>query len=360
MFDPITEELIAGAPDLSSLKSSDMVELLTAAHVEVAAARLRMEGSDSVPDSLPQICERMSRLADVFEAQVALEVNADRLRPMAFVSGSARQIVGRVEELISSESRTSQLDEDCIGADISSALLFLVSERFSDAAEAGRSIRASGELNRIRRLLILTIGRLARGQFDEIAKTSIEDTDGDADDVTALATDLLYQELLVSIVILAQVSIGDREFGGLEDAYSRIDRVISMAGGSILSVTEVEKTTLVARTTFSGPHHLASLLRVAARSIAYNLLVNTPTPKGGTQEAWSNWIVKEAKRRPLTWENHRAAIATGFLDVGSSMIMTTPTGTGKSTLSALKIASNSLLGENCSVSRSYPRFGLSS
>jgi len=36
--------------------------------------------------------------------------------------------------------------------------------------------------------------------------------------------------------------------------------------------------------------------------------------------------------------NHRQAIATGFLDAGTSGILILPTGTGKTTLSELKIA----------------------
>ena len=171
MFDPVTEELIASAPNLKSLNSDELVELLTAASVEIATARLLTDQVETLPDELASLRDKMSRLADVFEAQVALDVNPERLRSIAFVSASARQIVDRVDHLTLTEDHTSILNEDCIGSDISSALLFLASERFSDASEVGRIVRATGEENALRRLLILTIGRLVRGQFDDISKT---------------------------------------------------------------------------------------------------------------------------------------------------------------------------------------------
>lgn len=193
MFDPVTEELIASAPNLKSLNSDELVELLTAASVEIATARLLTDQVETLPDELASLRDKMSRLADVFEAQVALDVNPERLRSIAFVSASARQIVDRVDHLTLTEDHTSILNEDCIGSDISSALLFLASERFSDASEVGRIVRATGEENALRRLLILTIGRLVRGQFDDISKTELEQVDLYVEDVDLLATDLLYR-----------------------------------------------------------------------------------------------------------------------------------------------------------------------
>jgi len=193
MFDPVTEELIAGSPDLKKLNASELVELLTSASVEIATARLLADNLETLPDELIAVRSKMSRLADVFEAQVALGVNPERLRSIAFVAGSARQIVDRLDGLILTEERQSLLSEDCIGPDIASSLLFLASERFSDAAEVGRSVRATGEENALRRLLILTLGRLARGQHEDISNTEIEQVDASSETSEALATDLLYR-----------------------------------------------------------------------------------------------------------------------------------------------------------------------
>jgi superfamily II DNA/RNA helicase len=345
MFDPVTEEIIAGSPDLKNLKASELVELLTSASVEIAAARLLAENLETLPDELAAARSKISRLADVFEAQVALGVNSERLRSIAFVSGSARQIVDRIDRLILNEERQSLLSEDCIGPDIASSLLFLASERFSDAAEVGRVIRATGEENALRRLLILTLGRLARGQYEDISNTEIDQVDAYFETSEELATDLLYREILQSIVMFSKFSVGLIESDALEGVYSTLQEVITLAGPFSESLEGVAETPIVALTTFPGPHHLASLMRIALGAIAENLLVSIPNPNGADIGAWRDWITKEAKRWPVIWENHKAAVATGFLDVCSSMIMTTPTGTGKSTLSGLKIAATLASGK---------------
>lgn len=338
MFDPVTEELIAGSPNLRNLNASELGELLTSASVEIATARLLADNLDTLPGELIAVRSKMSRLADVFEAQVALGVNPERLRSIAFVAGSARQIVDRIDRLILTGESQSLLNEDCVGPDIASALLFLASERFSDATEVGRVIRATGEENALRRLLILTLGRLARGQYEDISNTEVEEVDASWESSEALATDLLYREILQSLVTFSKCSVGHLDSVDLEGVFSNLQRVISLAGPLSESLEDVAETPIVALTTFPGPHHLASLLRIALGAVTDNLLVNIPNPNGTDHEAWRDWIIREAKRWPLIWENHKAAIATGFLDAGSSMIMTTPTGTGKSTLSGLKIA----------------------
>lgn len=345
MFDPATEELIAGSPNLKSLNASELVELLTSASVEIAAARLIADNLEALPEELADARSKMSRLADVFEAQVALGVNPERLRSIAFVAGSARQIVDRINRLIRIEEGQSLLNEYCIGPDIASGLLFLTSGRFSDAAEVGRGIRATGEENALRRLLILTLGRLARGQYEDISNTEEEQIDANAEVSEVLATDLLYREILRSIITFARFSVGHLEPDALEGVYSTLHQVIAMAGPLSERLEGVVETPIIALTTFPGPHHLASLLRIALGAITNNLLVNIPNPNGADHGAWRDWVTTEAKRWPLIWENHKAAVATGFLDVGSSMIMTTPTGTGKSTLSGLKIAATLASGK---------------
>ncbi|WP_369021532.1 DEAD/DEAH box helicase [Tritonibacter mobilis] len=68
------------------------------------------------------------------------------------------------------------------------------------------------------------------------------------------------------------------------------------------------------------------------------MLVRTPAPAGADPTTWRDWLLPQARKRPFLWTNHLYAVATGYLDRGSSMVMTTPTGSGKTTLSVLKIA----------------------
>ena len=102
---------------------------------------------------------------------------------------------------------------------------------------------------------------------------------------------------------------------------------------------------MTAVSAFAGPHHLAGLLLRAAGTIRDSALVRAPTPGGADAERWGNWLRGEAGRWPYVWENHRRAIATGYLDCGQSLVMTSPTGSGKTTLAALKIASTITSGK---------------
>src|ERR1019366_2144831 len=121
-----------------------------------------------------RLVDRMSRLADTFEAQIVLGLNADQRRPAAFVAGSARQVIGHALRLQVHDRTTTRLDEHAVGAEIAAALLFLIAERSSDAFEAAREIQAAGEENPIRRALILSLARFARGQFTEIALSDVD------------------------------------------------------------------------------------------------------------------------------------------------------------------------------------------
>ena len=73
--------------------------------------------------------------------------------------------------------------------------------------------------------------------------------------------------------------------------------------------------------------------------------MRTPAPGGADPERWGKWLRGEALRWPYAWENHRRAIATGYLNRGQSLVMTSPTGSGKTTLAALKIAATITSGK---------------
>lgn len=51
-----------------------------------------------------------------------------------------------------------------------------------------------------------------------------------------------------------------------------------------------------------------------------------------------------AEHRPYLWRNHRKAISDGYLNIGTSSVISFPTGAGKSTLAELKIATTLLRG----------------
>lgn len=352
MFDDVTSRLIAEAPPLQGLEPTALREELTSAYVEIAAARLATGGDLTDRSVLDETAARMGRLADTYEARIVLGLDPQRMHATAFVAASARQVVATARRLARMGvpdaelvAQPTRLDEDAIGAELASALLFLIAERSSDAFEAARDITAAGEPDPIRRALILAVGRLARGRLADILEIDPAREALRATDMSNYAVDLLYRELLSGVLALAAYGLGraDAE-GSLDEAKERFARVRNLSISSeALPVGEMsgfaaEVALRPPTPVFGGPYHLASLLLRAADNLTQGVLVRTPAPFGSDVASWQAWLRSEAARWPYLWENHRRALATGYLDAGHSLIMTSPTGSGKTTLAALKIA----------------------
>lgn len=347
MFDQETARVIGAAPSLPGLNPETLVDLLTTAYVEIAAARLKIGDGLSVEDrtELHGLADRMGRLADIYETEIVLDVQADRRRSIAFVAGSARQVLAQIARLDGTEEKPTVLDHLAVGAEIAAALLFLIAERSSDAYEASRDIRATGEANPIRRVLILNLGRFARGQFQEIVDTNLDAEVSPNTNPIELAVDLLYREILIGLMMLARVGLSLDGVEVIEAAQAAFQSVIDKSVTTSVLETPVADFPLKTTSIFAGPHHLAALLVKAAGSFRDNTLVLVPPPAGADPGKWTEWLQSEASRWPFLWENHRQAISTGYLNQGASLVMTTPTGSGKSTLAALKIVSTLAAGK---------------
>ena len=345
MYDAITSALIAGAPALEGLEPAGLREELTAAYVEIATARISLgQIDDAVSPELTRLNVLMARLSDAYEARIVLDLDGDRRRSTAFVAASARQFMALAARLRSPKSSTTRLDEDAVGSEIASALLFLIAERSSDAFEAARDIQAAGEPDPIRRALILSIGRLARGRLQEIVDLDLSAERLAASDTFGYAADLMFRELLSGVILLARDGLGIFEGDGITSAVERFERVRRLSV-DVQPDGPPAPAGLSAVSTFAGPHHLSGLLTRAAGTLRDSALVRTPAPSGADASRWREWLRAEAGRWPFIWENHRRAIGTGYLDCGQSLVMTSPTGSGKTTLAALKIASTIASGK---------------
>ncbi|SPU44394.1 ski2-like helicase [Brevundimonas diminuta] len=359
MFDPVTRRFLATAPSLPELPATRFADELTAMYVEIAAMRLATRrvspevepGEDvagDLTDIVPQAdrrssdladrADRMARIADVLEAQVILKPFGDETRAAAYVAGSARQAFAQAAALLSSPART-RVDVEAISADIAAALLFLISERTADAFEASRAIRPPSQQG-VRRQIAVAIANLARGRLAPLAALDIEPFRPTANELTSeSAANLLYFRILEGAVMLATDCLGRAEAPMLEQAQALFREVRELAV-DIEEAETVPGTDFIsnAPSTFPGPHHLAALLERATSLFRTAAVVRLPDPGGVDSSIWRPWLIGEAERFPFVWENHRRAIDTGYLDVGRSLIMTSPTGSGKTTLATLKIA----------------------
>ncbi|HLY90699.1 MAG TPA: DEAD/DEAH box helicase [Acetobacteraceae bacterium] len=342
MFDSVTRDFIATAPGLPDLPAGQFAAALNEAYVEIATARLaRIDNPQVVPQTLIATLNRLNRMADTLEAHVVLGISGDKARAAAFVAASARQAAAQIRRIMVGQHQTL-LDVDQVSGDLTSSLLFLIAERSADAFEAARPINAA-PLEGVRQQLAIAIANLARGNLsaiDVINPELVEPEPGLDDQAVG---DLLYYQILQGVILAAQDCLGTIDFPSLNAAQAIFERVLELS--TLTSTTEAIEGAAPpdhiyrSASLYAGPHHLAGLLKRAAGTLQTTATIRLTPPEGADGDMWRDWLLREASKIPFIWENHQRAIATGYLNVGSSLVMTTPTGSGKSTLSVLKIAS---------------------
>ncbi len=337
MFDPRSRRLLREAPKLAKLDPNTLDELLTEAHVELATARLSAQDGT---ESDFAIFTRVRRLASTFEAYVALNLRPEQTRAAAFVAGTAHQVLALLRN--PRLDQPTLLSSDAVDSTFSATVLFLIADRAADAAEAAARLVPKGEPRSIRRLLILSMRDFAAGRLDELSKRKFSLSSAASGESREQATDLLYRQCAIAIRALAREANGTSP--GKFNVRGRLKKVISLSKSTSKKLPE--DLTGSVHHQFAGPHHLASLLLRMVRGVRESMLVRQPTPSGAEEVAWKSWTSSQAKTRPFLWINHQEAVRTGYLDKNSSMVMTSPTGSGKTTLSMLKIAATRCAGKS--------------
>ena len=119
MFDSRSRLLLREAPRLEDLDPNTLDELLTAAHVELATARISAQNE---AERSSEIFTRVRRLASTFEAYVALNLRPEQIRAAAFVAGTAHQILALLRNTRPDEP--TLLSSDAVDSTISATVLF--------------------------------------------------------------------------------------------------------------------------------------------------------------------------------------------------------------------------------------------
>lgn len=346
MFDPITSALIATSPPLEGLDLEALPKRLTEAFADIVAARIRLRGeeTDKASEELEATLLEVRRLAAAHEAFVALLPERENRAAAAFVAASAHQVC-----LIGSRDlgdELSYLDGTSVAPEICAALLFMVAEAHADAAECAKRISIDlEEGTTVERALLTSIRLLATGRLRSVGQLDMPDID--ANQATPeQAIDALYLELLKGIKSLAARLLSrvdlDPAAGGIEPAGTYFARVKELSVGQLEDVFGTGDQIF---NLFPGPLHLANLLIAVERDLIESALTRLPAPQGVDDDAWWQIIRRMARKRPFLWRNHRDAIASNYLEKGTSSAISFPTGGGKSTLAELKIAASLIRGE---------------
>lgn len=337
MFDSRSRLLLREAPRLEDLDPNTLDELLTAAHVELATARISAQNE---AERSSEIFTRVRRLASTFEAYVALDLRPEQMRAAAFVAGTAHQILALLRNTRPDEP--TLLSSDAVDSTISATVLFLIADRAADAAEVATRLSAREEPRAIRRALILSIRDFATGRLEDLSDRRFLMSAAMVGESREEATDLLFLECAKAIRNLAREARGTTR--GSINVRKRLRYVVKLSGA--ISDQLPGNLTGFIHHQFAGPHHLASLMLRMVKGVRASMLVRQPKPAGAEEGAWNGWTSSQAKVRPFLWINHQEAVGTGYLNKGASMVMTSPTGSGKTTLSMLKIASTRCAGKS--------------
>lgn len=346
MFDAQTAALIRAAPALAGVDPAMLPQELTAIYAELAGMRLRAAQLADQSDYLTRL-ERIERIATIYEALVDNGAEDDQRRSAAFVAATAYQLLGRVR--LNLEDRDDLLTSRAIDPRISAPLLFLVAEQSPDAREAARELSGPRLEDIHRGALVESIEDLALERFEAILDRADRlagmrpGADAPFDE---RATQALYGlcwsglvQMVARMLDRPRLELAYQHFDTPQLAFARVvelaTRPLNLPEGSGLYITS----------SYAGPRHLARLLKHVADGLEDTGITNITPPTGAEEKSWQLWVRHRASTKPVLWPNHRAAVATGFLDAGKSAVLVLPTGAGKTTLSELKIASTLSAGK---------------
>jgi hypothetical protein len=341
MFDPVTAQLLRSAPELPGLDPDSIPQLLTMHYAELASARLTSTsgGETSLTDS----GWSLEKIADTYELITSVHSEGEVRRASAFVAATAQQILSKRETSHPIGLPPWNITRERVDPAIASALLFLAAEQYADANEAAAMIVTSrAGQPYVATILSENIRDLARGHLRSIIERAnrwrVEQSLAIALQERALLA--LLEALVTGVELLAAKMLAIdaplSSTGHFDTARYAFQRVLELSSSS--NQTYIGSLGGDLYTSYPGPRHLASLLLSAHDGIYNSSLAALSPPDGADPTFWRKWLTFRADKCPFIWPNHRNAIEVEFHQTGKSAVMVLPTGAGKTTVSALKIA----------------------
>ncbi|GGE38521.1 hypothetical protein GCM10007276_14760 [Agaricicola taiwanensis] len=297
-------------------------------------------GADALEDDANEEWP-LERIADAYEIVASIEEDGEYRRAAAFVAGTAQQILSRRTLSQSQVDSSPLISRERVDPSLSAALLFLIAEQYADANEAALAIPKSGGY---REAIVLGdhIRDLSRGKLVSIlhradrwreGRRSVGRLDNRAFRALAAALCDGIEILAAHMLSMPLPDSTPQRFATAQSAFRSVIGLASNTSERASRHIDGHYTTH-----FAGPAHLASLLLSVADALNDAALTKLVPPTGAEATWWSEWLRFRATSMPFLWRNHREAIAKEFYETGKSAVLVLPTGAGKTTVSALKIA----------------------
>jgi hypothetical protein len=331
MYNSVTEQKIASAPELEGFNSERLAAKLAEAYARLASIRVALAQDDS--GELEELLEELRRVATTYEALFLAGCLGDEQAEQAgFVAATAysllyQEMVRPDHEILFSDSSISLL--------ASASLLFIAAGYYADAHEISKRYRPEFYATDLDGYIGNTFFDFAQGvahrTFEPVEYESVESEE-------ELAVAVLYSKICESLVRAenALVFNGTRALGV---SFEQLDRICE------LCIEEFDSPLGSASSIFSGPLQLGKLLIAALRKLTSGSIHRIQIPDGVDVEQWKTFIGEFAKDRPVLWQQQCDAVSMGILDVGTSSVLSLPTGAGKTSLAELKVAAHICAGK---------------
>jgi hypothetical protein len=325
MFDEATARLIRGVPELSGLDSDRLPEFLTRIYTDFVKLRLNHQLTRTTASEVTEPLRRLTLALQLLA--VRLDDN-QQATAAAFVAGTGHQLLHR---MLPDEEMATSLSKREVPSALAGAILFSIAGYASDATSLAALIATETDSEAAR--LQVAIAHVLSGNLAAVDSMSGGGTE--SDDIEERATDALWRELLRGVRELAVFL----QTGNEEARETARRAFLSVRERSVAALPLKELAVKVVHLGFTGPHHLAGLLLKLTDRLTDSAASTLQPPDGVDPETWSAWATHIATTRPYLWPSHQNAIDAGYLNKGMSAVVTFPTGTGKSVIAELKVAS---------------------
>ena len=319
MFNVITADMIKALPPVDGVDAERLPQLLSKVYAHILGLKTKY-GEGEIPfvaEELDKDYRVLRKLAFTLELYLESDRYDEYSRSIAFVAAMSHKMLYKMEQM---PEQSLTLDE--VPSNVAATLLFIIGGYFADAEEMVHSVRYNDSDSLSKKQLVRFIELLTRGHLNEIiSEKGVEPL---RETLETFAEDLLWSHLSMGIRVLAASLLG-RTHDDYKPFFLKIKE---------LSVYVDDSSHF--RYVYSGVYRLSRLLLRASEMLMNHSVVNN-VARYLTNTQHLDTLYNIANERPYLWDNHLDAIYKGFLEFGTSSVITFPTGSGKSTFVELKV-----------------------
>lgn len=330
MFNTVNESLIKQIPDVYGVDNERLPQSLSRVYARIICLKTKYEAG-RLPFNNAELNDdyrELENLSNMLELYLMDNAKHDNRKAIAYVAATGRKQMGMIRN-----RQKEPLTLQFIPEEVYAALLYVISGSLADAQEVASRFVVDDDTKEWNGQIMLCLKWLLEGDLHKIESRKEIILNREAP--LELAEELLWRECVRGIKHLAAFLLHGTNYENEE--FNRVEELSCYdfkIGGE--SRTKI----------YSGALLLSKLLAMTAMVLKEHALIGIEVPKGIWDRDWQDTKLQMVKSRPYLWDNHIDAINKGILNVGTSAVITFPTGAGKTTLSELKIAACLLTGKD--------------